>query len=267
MSRALWPSASTTWSASIFFAVSQYESAHVAVFDDEVGHALAEADVAAERHDLGAHLLDHADEAKGADVRLGHVENFFRRTGLDELGQHLAREMPRIADLAPELAVREGAGSAFAELHVRFGVEHALTPQPPGVFRAFANLPSALEDDRAEAHLRQHEGGEKPARAEPDDDGPWPQPRPVVGRQFGNEAVPRVGADPDMLIRLEALQQRAFDRRVDELAIDGVDEHHRRLLARVVAAPEDGECFQLDIVDPEPSKHRGTQRRFGVIKR
>ena len=52
-----------------------------------VDDALREADLAAQRLDLGAHLLDHADEAEGADVRLADVEDLFRRAGLDELGR------------------------------------------------------------------------------------------------------------------------------------------------------------------------------------
>ena len=49
----------------------------------------------------------------------------------DEFGQHLAAQMARILDLAPELPVRERAGAAFAELNVRFGMQDALAPQAP----------------------------------------------------------------------------------------------------------------------------------------
>ena len=49
---------------------------------------LSEADLAAEGEDLRAHPLDHGDEPEGADMRLGHPEDFLRRAGLDEFGQH-----------------------------------------------------------------------------------------------------------------------------------------------------------------------------------
>ena len=39
---------------------------------------------------VGAHALDHRHQPERADVRLGDVEDFFRRAGLDEFGQHLA---------------------------------------------------------------------------------------------------------------------------------------------------------------------------------
>jgi hypothetical protein len=129
VSRALWPSASTTWSARVARrwpapgrARESQGPLPATSIDQKVGHLLAEADLAAQRLDLGAHLLDHADQAEGADVRLGHVEDLLGRAGLDELGQHLARQVARVADLAPQLAVAEGAGAAFAELHVRLGV-------------------------------------------------------------------------------------------------------------------------------------------------
>jgi hypothetical protein len=53
----------------------------------------------------------------------------------------------RVADLAPELAVAEGAGAAFAELHVRLGVQHFLAPQAPGVLGALAHGLAALQHD------------------------------------------------------------------------------------------------------------------------
>ena len=153
------------------------QAANPAGLDPQVDDARAEADLAAEALDLGAHLLDHADQPEGADVRLGDVGDLLGRAGLDELLDHLAREMARVADLAPELAVGKGAGAALAELDVRFGIEHAAPPQAPGVAGALAHGAAALEDDRAEAHLRQQQGGEESAGPEADDHRPRPPRR------------------------------------------------------------------------------------------
>ena len=49
---------------------SRRESDHV---DRDIGHATAEAKLAAERLDAGAHVLDHLDQAKRADMRLADV--------------------------------------------------------------------------------------------------------------------------------------------------------------------------------------------------
>ena len=66
----------------------------------------------------------HRHQPEGADMGMGFGENFFRRAGLDEFGQHLAAQMARILDLAVELAVGESAGAAFAELDIGFRGEH-----------------------------------------------------------------------------------------------------------------------------------------------
>src|SRR6185503_4455809 len=98
----------------------------------------------------------------------------------------------RIADLAPELAVGERAGAAFAELHVRFRVEDAAPPQPPGVLRSLADGAAALEDDRAQAHLRQNERREDAARPEADDERPRRSARCEVGGRARHEAIAHV---------------------------------------------------------------------------
>ncbi|MNR60959.1 hypothetical protein D3C85_1825670 [compost metagenome] len=51
------------------------------------------------------------------------VEDFGAGSGFDEFLEHLAAVVLRVADLAVELAVREGSRSAFAELGVGLGVE------------------------------------------------------------------------------------------------------------------------------------------------
>ena len=82
-----------------------------------------------------------------------------------------------VADLAVELAVGERARAALAELHVRLRVEDLLAPQPERVDRALAHRLAALEDDRPEPHLRQHQPGEQAARAGADHDRPQRQVR------------------------------------------------------------------------------------------
>jgi hypothetical protein len=132
-----------------------------------VGDLLAEADLAPQRHDVGPHLLHHAHQAEGADVRLADEQDLLGRARLDEFGQHLAGEVARVADLAPELAVAEGAGAAFAELHVRVGIQHAAAPQAPGVLGALAHLLAALQHDGPQPHLRQQQRGEDAAGPKP----------------------------------------------------------------------------------------------------
>ena len=134
----------------------------------DIGHALLETDLAAQRLDLFADAFHYLHQAEGADMRACHVEDFFRRAGLDELFHHLAAEVARVLDLAVELAVTESAGAAFAKLHVAFGREHLLAPQAPGVLGALAHLLATLQHDGLESHLRQRQRGQHAAGAEAD---------------------------------------------------------------------------------------------------
>src|SRR5690606_24999269 len=98
-------------------AAIELDAAQTAVLDQQIAHLTAETHFAAELFDLLAHARDHAGETKGADVRLADVENLFRRSGPDELMQHLAAMMARVLDLAVQLAVAEQARAALTELH------------------------------------------------------------------------------------------------------------------------------------------------------
>ena len=271
VSRALWPRASTTRSArsssvlaSPAGAAGDRQAAHLAGLDPQVDDAGAEADLAAEPFDLGAHLLDHADQAEGADVRLGDEGDFLGRAGLDELLDHLARQVARVADLAPQLAVGKGAGAALAELDVGFRVEHAAPPQAPGVPGALAHRAAALEHDRTKAHLRQHQRGEQAARAEADDHRPRCGTGGEVGRRPGDEAIAGVGRRAHMRVAGVAGEHR---RLALDLAVEGVDEDDRGALPRVVAALEHAQGAQTRVGDAEPGPHRGPQVGLGMLER
>ena len=86
-------------------AVRQAHALDPAVLDRQVVDAGLEADLAAEREDRRAHGLDDRDQAEGADVGPVDVEDLGRGAGLDELLEHLAPVVVRIAHLAVELAV------------------------------------------------------------------------------------------------------------------------------------------------------------------
>ncbi len=137
-------------------AARQHHAAHLpALVDIEVGHATPKAIRAAQSLDRLPQALDHRHQPEGADMRMRFGENVFRRACFSRTRQHLAPQMPRILDLAVELAVAERARAAFAELHVRFRIEHRFAPQPPGILGALAHHLAALQDDRPVSRLRQ----------------------------------------------------------------------------------------------------------------
>src|SRR3989338_2022521 len=127
----------------------------------DVVHAALETDFTTQRLDGLAHLLHHAHQTEGADMRMALIQNLFRRTRLDEFLQHLSTQVARVFDLAVQLAVRERARAALAELHVGFRVKHALPPQPEGILGSFTHRLAAFQYQRAETHLREDQPGEQ----------------------------------------------------------------------------------------------------------
>ena len=249
-------------------AAGEHHAAHLAAgavaLDVDVDDLAREAVFAAQRDDVLAHLLDHLDQPEGADVRLADIHDFLGRAGLDELGQHLAAVVFRVLDLAIQLAVRKGAGAAFAELDVRLRIEFALAPEAEGVDGAFAHHLAALEDQRAQAHLGQDQRGEQAARAGADDD------RALVGvvalqlLAAGDEFVAGVGRRHDVGVVLEAGQHRRF---VAQFGVDRVDQHDGAAFARVVTALEHGKPEQGAGIDAEARQQRVAQRGLGMVER
>ncbi|MNL01081.1 hypothetical protein D3C87_1215360 [compost metagenome] len=242
------------------FAVGERDAGDPAIFALQRFHFAGEAHFAAQLGDGVAHDFDHADQAEGADVRFGDVQDFFGRAGQDELLQHFFAVVLGVFDLAVELAVGEGAGAAFAELYVRFGVQDALAPQAPGVFGAFAHGLAAFQDDGLEAHLRQDQSGEQATGAGADDDGALGE----AGGGLGDEFVFGVRRRLDVAVVVEALEQRCFILNVD---IQRVGQQDIVFLARVVAAQEDGEAVQVAGRNAQFLENRGGQFLGRVVQR
>ena len=162
-----------------------------------------------------------------------------------------------VLDLAVQLAVAEQAGAAFAELHVRRRVQHLLAPQAPGVLGALAYRPAAFEHDRPEAHLRQRQPRQQPARARAHHD--RPQTGPARGRRR-DELVVGVRARPHIMVIGKLRQHLGLARHVH---IDRIDQQDRTLLARVIAPPHDVKAAQRLGRDAQP---RADGRRHRIVR-
>ena len=172
-----------------------------ALLDFDVVEPAFETILAAERLDGAAHVLHDGHQPERADMRLADGQDFRRRAGRDEFGEHLAPVVMGIPDLAVELAVGEQAGAALAELHVGFRVEHGTAPQAPGVLGALAHDLAAFQDDRAKPHLRQHQSRKQAAGAGADHH----RPHRRSCRCAGDEAVAHVGRTREIAVLGEPL--------------------------------------------------------------
>ena len=216
--------------------------------------------LAAERLDGAAHVFHDGHQPEGADVRLGDGQDFRRRAGRDEFGEHLAPVVMGIPDLARELAVGKQAGPALAELHVGFRVEHGAAPQAPGVLGALAHDLAALQDERAKPHLRQHQSRKQAAWAGPDDH----RPRGRARRRAGDEAVIHVGGAREAAVLGEPLEQRCF---VGDLDVHRIGQRDRAPLAGIGGATEHGKADEIPRRNLQPPEDGGFECAFLMVER
>ena len=90
-------------------------------------------------------------------------EYLLGRACVHEPPQHVRRE--RVLDVRGELAVRERAGPALAELDVRLRVEVAAGLERGHRRQALVHVAAALEHERTQPRARQVERAEQPGRA------------------------------------------------------------------------------------------------------
>ena len=246
-------------------AVFQHHTAHLSHavltgFDLQIGNAVLKAVFPTQSSDGRAHILHHLHKAERADMRMRLGEDFRRRFGLYEFGEHLASQMARVFDLAVELAVGERTRSAFAKLYVGLGVENGFAPQSPGVLRPLPHDFAALQNDGPEPHLREQQRREQPARPRADDDGAQSQ----MLRRAGGQPVVDVGRGFDVFVPGKAREHGGF---VFYLHIQRINQQDVGFFACVMGAAEDGAGEQLLRRDAQFGQHRPGNGFRGMIQR
>ena len=176
----------------------------------------------------------------------------------DEFLHDLAAEVARVLDLAVELAVAEGAGAAFAELHVRLRIELVLAPQAPGVSGALAHGLATFQNDGPKTHLRQHQSGKDAAGAEADDHRAY---RCLAVRQAHRLPL-HVGSGRDVRILAMSRQQRRLLGRIGQADVHDVDGQQVDL-AGIEAAFEHFQAGQFGLLKPE---RRGSEAPQGGLR-
>ena len=190
-------------------------------------------------------------------------ENLGVGPGRHQLLQHLAHIGLGLTHLAVKLAVGEGAGPPLAKLGIGFGIEAAgALPEAEGVCGAFPDRLAPLQQQGAEAHLGQQQGGEVTAGPRPHHH--WTQ---VVGAGHGHGVVSGIGAGPQVGISGEALQKTCFSAAIKgQLQVEAVHQGDRLGLAGIDAALNQPQGPQLVRFETQPPTYRGPQIGLRVLE-
>ena len=237
----------------------QHHTQHLPAVDIEIADAAVKTYLATEGFNGRAQLLHHPHQPEGADVRLVEVENFRRRTGLNEFSKHLASVILGVLDLAVQLAIGKRAGTALAELHVGFRIEFAPAPQAEGVPGALTHRFAALQDDRTQAHLRQDQTGEEAAGSGADHHRTLRRFFPCLG----HEVIRHVRGACHVGVAPEARQRCIL---VAQFNIHGVDQADDCRLARIHGATLDRELREPGFLDLQFVQQCALERGLGMVE-
>ena len=232
----------------------------------QINQALLETHFTAQRDDLRAHVLDHLDQLEGADMRMGIDQNLLWRTGTDKFAHDLAPKVLRVPDLAPQLAIRECAGTTLTELHVRLRLQHRAAPQTPGVLGALTHRLAAFQYDWTQAHLCQQQRGEHAAWPKTDHHRARLIPMRPAGRRLARCAVAHIRRRHHPRIWRQACQHTALQRGVAKSDIHHIH-HQQGRLARVDAAFENDQRRQVSALHLQRAAHQRLQPSRVIVER
>ena len=133
------------------------------VFDGNVGELSAEPQFCARFKQMRAHSPNDRKKPVAADMGFGKIADFFGRAEPQKRFDHVA--VIAAVRLRIEFPVRKRARAAFAELHVGFGVERALSAEflhvRPALFHPFA----AFEQHWTDSVFDEAQRAEQPRRS------------------------------------------------------------------------------------------------------
>ena len=197
-------------------------------------------------------------------MRLADVQDLLRRAGLDELVSTLRvrwrgsliwlHSLPSEKVPAPPSPnCTFDSGSSTPRRH---------RPQVSRV-RSRTALPRSSTIGRRPI-CASTQRGEDAAGAEADHHRPRRVRWLEVGRRLRDEAVARVGRRPEVRIARVAREHVGL---VGHLAVDRVDQHQRRLSARIDRAAEHGERHEPRVAHAQPLDDRSAQRGIVMVER
>ena len=227
--------------------VNDLHAFHTIAADDQLRHPGFEQNRAAQTLDFLAHGSDDALELVRADMGLGQVQDLLRRAVLHEGLQNRA-DVGRLC-AGSQLAVRERARAALAELHIAVRVEGAVLLHGGDILGAGFNGLASLDQDGVRARLGQRQRGEQACRARTHHHRRTGKLRLGQGGQHGRiHAICRA--------RLEPLEDGVL---VFDFHIHGDDEVHVPLVAGVHGLLRQRDALQHVCWDAQTAEYRLSQ--------
>ena len=100
---------------------------------------------------------DHPTQAIRADMRLGQIANFRRRTSTNQGIQYLGDT--GIANPGNELPIGKGSRPPFAKLHITFEVQLTTRPESLNIVKSLGNWPPPFQYQWGKTICSQTQGG------------------------------------------------------------------------------------------------------------
>ena len=222
--------------------------------DLDVREPTAVAHLATQLGDTAADVVHDAGQDVGADVGLRVPGDVLGRPCRNERVEH--EPVQRALCARRELAVRERAGAARAELDVALAVELARLVEAGHGLAAAGRVVTALDEQGLETGIGKRKRAEQPRAARTHDDGPCGLAAPDACRQRGRRrhdlanssafSAAREACEQRALGVLPAAQRDAHGAREVDVAlparVDGAaaQRHARDVVWRGVQAPQHG---------------------------
>ncbi len=151
-----------------FFTCRQNQALQLTIRNLEVFNLRLKPHLATQRDDFLSDIFHDITQQIRSNMRMRLVENFLRRTSIDELRQHLATT--QIFDTTGQLPIRKRPSATLAKLHVRLRIQLSFGPKCVYGFNTVIDGFAAFQNEWLVAHLRKEECSIHASRSKTDND-------------------------------------------------------------------------------------------------
>ena len=142
--------------------VADFDSFQTVIVSQQIFQPVLKTVFAAERNNFGTNILHDLRQPIGAEVRLGQIQNLFRRACSRQLAKNFGR-VHILFDAGHQFAVGKSTGAAFAELNVGILLQTAAAPETFHVALPLGHRLAAFQHNRpgsrtSQSQSRKHAG-------------------------------------------------------------------------------------------------------------